>query len=158
MTGCASYSPLTSSIISAHSNNSKCKFCFPWALQVYVQPHPFYDLGHTHTHTQMHTQMHTMFINMRRVIGIMQKMSSNWGKILLQGTMCGQYGLGNDRICPQGAWEGVHLNALPGGCSSNLVILSCTILICALQDSASPCRGHSSQTRWLTFTPIVLSR
>lgn len=61
---------------------------------------------------------------MSQVIGTMLKMAKSWRKVLLQGTVSVQYGLVNDRICPQAAWEGICLTVFAGGCSSNVVILS----------------------------------
>lgn len=48
-------------------------------------------------------------------------MGKSWRKVLLQGTESIQYGLVNDKICPQAAWDGVCLH---GGCISNVIILS----------------------------------
>lgn len=69
---------------------------------------------------------------MSQVKGVMQMMGISWREVLLWGTVSVHYGLVNDRICPRAAWEGVRLTVLPGGCSSNLVILSsqsrCTLM------------------------------
>lgn len=147
MTGCGSYSPLTLSVISARSTNSNKVqvLLFPKTYRFLSSPRPppfWHSCTHTHTHI--------MFITMSQVIGIMQMMGISWREVLLWGTVSVHYGLVNDRICPRAAWEGVRLTVLPGGCSSNLVILSS-------QSRCTP-MTQSSQIRWLTFTPIVLSR
>lgn len=90
------------------------------SLSGFCSPHPLTTIAHTHPRT--HT--HIMFMNMSQVIGIMQKMGKSWRKVLPQGTVSVQYGLVNDRTCLRAARKGVRLSVFPGGCSSNLVILS----------------------------------
>jgi len=86
-------------------------------------------------------------------------MGKRWRNVLLQGTLSVHYGLVNDRICSHGAQEGVFLTVFPGGCRSNLVILSRASWRMLHNTSLFHATDmESSQIRWLTFTPIVLSK
>lgn len=146
-------SPPAPAVISLSDLTDVCQCCHASRLSVNGSPRAFTLSISSASSSHSNAWKAPFRLHLSQGVWIMPNLAT--AKVFLQEIVSLQYGLVNDRR-PEAGWEAQCLTADARGCSFHVVILSGHIPVVRVTWWRLSVL-LSSQIRWLTFTPIVLS-